>query len=155
MPIAMGVHDYYHVAGLNLEGAEIVQDSLRLTQAPMSARSSKENDALYSRSRAPQARTRRSHGIWSTSSLPSATDHITNIRRMGIQKESAPYWSGETLLTFNPVQEPSQSTSSDSAIASNLWTPTQYKSLEASAAQQLHPTIDIVSSCGFDSIPAK
>ena len=154
MPIAMGVHDYYHVAGLNLEGAEIVQDSLRLTQAPMSARSSRENDTLYSRSRAPHGRTRRSHGIWSTSSLPSANDHITNIKRMGIQKECAPYWSGETLLTFDPVQEYTQS-ASDSAIASNLWTPTQYKSLEAIAAQQLHPKIDIVSSCGFDSIPAK
>eukprot|EP00890_Picochlorum_soloecismus_P004189 jgi/Picsp_1/4771/NSC_02139-R1_polyphosphoinositide phosphatase fig4 len=154
MPIAMGVHDYYHVAGLNLEGADIVQDSLRLVQAPMSARSSKENDALYSRSRASNGRSRRSHGIWSTSSLPSANDHITNVKKMGIQKESAPYWSGETLLTFDPLQESAQSTS-NLAIASTLWTPTQYKSLEAMAAQQLHPTIDIVSSCGFDSIPAK
>jgi len=154
MPIAMGVHDYYHVAGLNLEGAEIVQDSQRLAQAPMSARSSKENDALYSRPRPHNGRIRRSHGIWPASSLPSANDHITNIKRMGIQKESAPYWSGETLLTFDPVQQSAQNTS-DSAIASTLWTPTQYKSLEAMAAQQLHPTIDIVSSCGFDSIPAK
>lgn len=167
-PLSMS--EYYAIAGLDLEGANFEHTSLTPRLAPISARSSADDEKMSRRgkgsrikrvdgvwsptSRAQQAPTGRMHGspnhhrAANHSNILSLEKFIAQqqdpdiaVKRMGIPVRAMPYWSSDAHL---PAPHMISGASPVDVVLSSPWTPAQYKALESLTDDQLTPYFEIL-----------